>query len=652
MGKQRNGRVTVVIPTYNRAQYVPAALRSVLDQTAAQRCDIVVVDDGSSDDTRSVLAQFSGRVRCQWQSHRGVAAARNAAIRAWPNEYVAFLDTDDEWAPDKIERQLAVMERWPEVVLVAGRTQVRRPDGSIAPHVVPPLPAGRPADLRPQLFASCPIETPAIMVRYGALRKTGLFWTSLKRGSDYHLWVRLACCGPCVYLDGSPLATFRVDAPWSLSSHAAASIGGVLKAVHWLAPLAKRNGCRAAWRQRVLACLRTLRDHARRGGCARDEARYGLEALLREPLGRPRWEWRMCAEACMRAFLRQPPPAGHAVTQAEQRPTTSPPDGRVAVIIPTYNRAHLIGRAIGSVLSQTAADRCEIVVVDDGGADNTADVVSGFDGRVCYLRQANAGPAAARNAGIRASSSEFIAFLDADDEWLPDKIERQLGAMCGPREVLIVAGRALDRDADGALRGRPDPPVATDSPVDFAPRLFIDNFLATSTVMVRRCGLARTGLFRPDLPQSEDYELWGRLACRGTGVFLDDPLALYAAAEPGSLTRDRTALLRSNLRARTLLRRELLRRPDCRANWWAGLADCLARLRDECYRRGDFADAAWFGAGSLLCRPWPRPKWELGRLFAAAARAAAGSITAAAHSSQVQCSATKSRPRRPIAAAV
>ena len=99
----------------------------------------------------------------------------------------------------------------------------------------------------------------------------------------------------------------------------------------------------------------------------------------------------------------------------------------VSVIIPTYNRAHLIGRAIRSVLDQTYQD-WELIVVDDASTDDIPGIVKGFtDGRVKYIRHdENKGAAAARNTGIQAARGAYIAFLDSDDEWLPEKLERQV----------------------------------------------------------------------------------------------------------------------------------------------------------------------------------------------------------------------------------
>ena len=99
----------------------------------------------------------------------------------------------------------------------------------------------------------------------------------------------------------------------------------------------------------------------------------------------------------------------------------------VSVIIPTYNRAHLIGRAIQSVLNQTYRD-FEIIVVDDGSADNTEEVVKSFyDKRIKYIKhKKNKGAAATRNTGIKAARGKYIAFQDSDDEWLPEKLEKQM----------------------------------------------------------------------------------------------------------------------------------------------------------------------------------------------------------------------------------
>jgi glycosyltransferase involved in cell wall biosynthesis len=292
-------------------------------------------------------------------------------------------------------------------------------------------------------------------------------------------------------------------------------------------------------------------------------------------------------------------------------------NGRVTVVIPSFNRATLLPRAVDSVLNQTAAGLCDIVVVDDGSTDDTSAVVAGYGARIRYVRQPNSGAAAARNTAIRASSNEFIAFLDTDDEWLSDKTERQLDALRRWPGVVLVAGRGIERYADGQTTPHRVPRIPLDQPTDFAPALFDRNIMSTPSVMVRRQFFEETGLFREDLPRSHDYHMWARLACRGPCVFLKAPVAVYAADTPDGLQRDREAALRSNVRARYLLKRELRRRPDCRAIWRRALARKLATLRDRCYGERRYAEAAWFGFESLWHRPWPRPRWEWGRAFSA-----------------------------------
>jgi glycosyltransferase involved in cell wall biosynthesis len=100
----------------------------------------------------------------------------------------------------------------------------------------------------------------------------------------------------------------------------------------------------------------------------------------------------------------------------------------VSVVIPAFNAARYLGEALDSVFGQTLTD-LELVVVDDGSTDETPQVVQGYGSRVRYVRQPNAGVASARNRGVAESSGRYVAFLDADDVWLPGKLERQLEAL-------------------------------------------------------------------------------------------------------------------------------------------------------------------------------------------------------------------------------
>lgn len=299
--------------------------------------------------------------------------------------------------------------------------------------------------------------------------------------------------------------------------------------------------------------------------------------------------------------------------------------GRVTVVLPTYNRSELLPRAIESALAQTAVNQCDVVVVDDGSTDATPTVAARYKGRIIYIRRPNGGLAVARNTAIRAHPNEFVAFLDDDDLWESDKIERQLQALRRWPKVALVGGRTVDCYPDGCEAPHPIPPIPLDRPADFAQHMLEGTFLPPSSVMVRGRALFAAGLFHPRLRWAEDFLAFTRLACRAPGVYLDAPVARYFVSTPGALSNNAAAMQIHQLRGRYLLRRELRQRPDCCENWERGLARSFTDLRDLAYRQGRFAAAARWGLCSLLHRPWGRARWEWARFLEAAFRATLGS---------------------------
>ncbi len=296
--------------------------------------------------------------------------------------------------------------------------------------------------------------------------------------------------------------------------------------------------------------------------------------------------------------------------------------GRVTVVIPTYNRAGLVQRAVDSALKQTARDRCDIVVVDDGSTDETPTVLGRYNGTVRYVRQDNAGVAAARNTAIRTWPNEFVAFLDSDDTWTADAIERRLAALHRYPQAVFAAGQGVLRDAGGREWGGDIPAVPFDVPVDLAPAFFERVFVVTSSVVVRARYLRRTGLF-PLMKRGEDYLLWLRLACQGPAVLLRERVATCDWGAPASLSRHALDVALAEVRLRYLMQPELRRRPDCRAAWRQGLVRRLAALRDQAWRQGDDALAARAGFRSLMLQPTGRARWEWGRVVHALLRCAA-----------------------------
>ena len=219
----------------------------------------------------------------------------------------------------------------------------------------------------------------------------------------------------------------------------------------------------------------------------------------------------------------------------------------VSVIIPTFNRARLLQRAVASVLAQSCGD-LEIIVVDDGSSDDSRELLRhNFAERVKVLPLGrNLGVSAARNRGLLVSRGEFIALLDSDDYWRPAKLEKQLAFMRARPELLLSQtdeiwirhGRRVNpcrhhRKPDGWIYSA-CLPLCVVSP---------------SAVMMRREFFFRVGLFDENLPACEDYDLWLRAACRYPVALLPEPLVVKHGGHADQLSRTVPALDRFRIMA-------------------------------------------------------------------------------------------------------
>ena len=209
----------------------------------------------------------------------------------------------------------------------------------------------------------------------------------------------------------------------------------------------------------------------------------------------------------------------------------------ISVVIPVFNRAEAVRRAIASVLAQTFGD-FELIVVDDGSTDETVTSVAGFtDPRVrCIRHERKRGASAARNTGIRASTAPYVAFLDSDDEWLPTKLERQAQLFEGADDRLGFVYTGTERVY---ANGHVGTNIARRH-ADLTRQLLTINVVGeTSVGMIRRRALEAVGGFDESLPASQDADLWLRLSEKFRADAVPDPLVRISKRDdPGRISVD------------------------------------------------------------------------------------------------------------------
>lgn len=267
----------------------------------------------------------------------------------------------------------------------------------------------------------------------------------------------------------------------------------------------------------------------------------------------------------------------------------------VTVVIPAYNRESCLGEAIESVLAQQADFKYEVIVVDDGSTDRTAEVARSYGYPVRVVRKENAGPSSARNSGVLAAASPLIAFIDSDDLMLPGRLALQAQFLLAHPEAVLVFGDIIFDEREGIGRGKSymknfDLPFSENQWLvveePYRRLMTQGNFICNATTMFRKETYLAAGMMDESLWVSEDYDLWSRMCSAGRFAYYCGPVTVVrrdlkdnlmsssraqtdmARARHKMLLRDRTlseserqqslAILRGFLRR--LLRYDLLER--------------------------------------------------------------------------------------------
>lgn len=279
---------------------------------------------------------------------------------------------------------------------------------------------------------------------------------------------------------------------------------------------------------------------------------------------------------------------------------------KVSVVITCYNYGQYIKEAIDSVLAQTWKDY-EIIVIDDGSSDNTRLIISQYcnNENIHYIYQDNLGASSARNRGLAESKGNIVAFLDADDIWMPEKLELQLQSF-NKNEIGVVYTRRYWIDPSGIVFGGNERTLRRGNVLDY---IFVDNFICFSSSAVRKDLLEVVGGFDENLVMGMDYDLWVRLAALCQFDYVDRPLVKYRT---GHANLSRNTIKRYECAEKIM--RKNLSNPDIykKMSWWVpryAWADTWKNKGNVVRRQGNFSSAISLYVKALANYPFLIGAW-------------------------------------------
>lgn len=214
--------------------------------------------------------------------------------------------------------------------------------------------------------------------------------------------------------------------------------------------------------------------------------------------------------------------------------------GKVSVVVSCYNYGRYLAYCLDSILAQSYGN-LEIVLVNDGSTDDSHDVAQRYaaEPRLVYVRQENGGQAVAKNAGIRRATGDFIAFLDADDAWEPDKLERQMPLFDAPAVGVVYSRYSYIDEANRPFGHVGTNPYLQPRRGQVMADLLMDNFVSFSTTVVRRTCFEKVGLMDESYRMGIDWDLWLRMSVHYEFDYVDAPLLRYRKGHSGQMSKNK-----------------------------------------------------------------------------------------------------------------
>lgn len=537
------------MPCYNAATFVEEAVNSVMNQTYPD-VELIVVDDGSTDGSVGLLQQLatqhSPRLILLYQDHMGPFPARNLGLRHARGGRVAFLDADDYWSPDALEKLATAMDADHADIAYCGWQNV----GEGAPGTEPYIPPDYSRmDTAAEFLRSCPWPIHAALVRRDAFDAVKGFSERCFSAMDYDLWLRLYAHTQKLVRVPEVLAFYRWHDKGQISRTKWKQVLDALvvredfvanhpeRFVH----LGKQQLLKltygtllkeaylAYWQRKLTDAQYLLRRSFFKGYWKLADLKYLLPALL------PCSVFKFIVHAVDHTRSRMGPAHVDVIKEevkksGKWRPiavttltdTTTPP--LISIIIPCFNGERFLAESIDSALGQDYPHK-EIIVVDDGSTDDSAKVMARYGHLVKIIRQANRGLPAARNAGITAAGGDYFSFLDADDYWAPAFLSKMVEALtesgagiayCGWQNIGLPGGR-----------GEPFIPPEYESMLDKIERIIKNPLWPIHAAVVRRDVLESVGGFDIKWKSCEDFAFWIRTATHYPLVRVPELLAYY-----------------------------------------------------------------------------------------------------------------------------
>jgi glycosyltransferase involved in cell wall biosynthesis len=549
--------VSLIIPTFSRPRLLARAVESARAASTTPP-EIIVVDDASTDETAEVCRNLVGVKYVRLERNQGVAGARNVGLLAATQEYVAFLDDDDQRLPGSLDLQVAKLEENPGAGFCCGPLLFADAEGRPTGEVGALNAAEGERVFWSLLQLDYFVQPVGVVVRRSAILAAGLPKSRVNGIDDWDLWVRLAELFPVVSVS-EPVGIYRRPAPGSGQGSADFARDSLRLLRHQkellrlpLAAAAPPGERRRVRRQTARRLADVLFQRAAvwgpRGhyGFALKHFLTGLRLAPTRAL-RP-FVYREFYASLRKHYAPAHDSAGGGITRdtlsVNQHTSAESPVGSegatrvtgavggetVSVIIATHDRPHFVPRAIESALA--AGRDVEVVVVDDASSSNeTEEVCRRYEG-VRYFRAArNQRLGGARNIGIALSRGAFISFLDDDDTRLPNSIDAQREMLLADPGADMVYGQALLEWTAGDSGPEKYPVECPEGDIFW--RLMERSLIPCPAVLFRREMLFRVGLPQDTTP-GEDWDCWLRIAEVGRVLALARPVATYRKGNPRS----------------------------------------------------------------------------------------------------------------------